>query len=200
MLLQEYNDLEKFEILNESEGGEKTYRLRGVFSRSGVKNKNGRIYSREIMEAAVQSAQEAVKSGRFVGELDHPATPKVNIDKISHKITELKITPDGAVIGEMIPAGPEKYKFIALLEDKIGVGVSTRGIGNVKPSKEMGEEVLQVQPGYKMNAIDIVHDPSAGTYPEAVYEGYEYDEGSRIFAVSSNFKEVFDDVFSKRLK
>lgn len=200
MLLQEYNDLEKFEVLNESEGGEKTYRLRGVFSRAGVKNKNGRIYTREIMEAAVQAAQEAVKSGRFVGELDHPATPKINIEKISHKITELRMTEDGAMVGEMIPAGPEKYKFISLLEDKIGVGVSTRGIGNVKSIKSMGEEILQVQEGYKMNAIDIVHDPSAGTYPEAVYESYEYNEGSKIFAVSSNFKEVFDEVFSKRVK
>jgi len=199
MLLQEYNDLEKFEVLNESEGGEKTYRLRGVFSRVNEKNKNGRIYTREIMEEAVSSAQEAIKSGRFVGELDHPSTPKINIDKISHKITELRMTPDGAVIGEMVPAGPEKYKFIALLEDKIGVGVSTRGVGNVKSVKEMGEDILKVQPGYRMNAIDIVHDPSAGTYPEAVYEGYEYEE-SRIFAVSGNFKEIFDDVFSKRLK
>lgn len=199
MLLQEYNDLEKFEVLNESEGGEKTYRLRGVFSRSGTKNKNGRIYSREIMEAAVEAAQEAVKTGRFVGELDHPASPKINIDKISHKITELKFTPDGAVIGEMVPAGPDKYKFISLLEDKIGVGVSTRGIGNVKPIRSMGEEILQVQEGYQMRAIDVVHDPSAGTYPEAVYESTEYGEG-RIFAVSSNFKEVFDEVFSKRVK
>jgi len=114
--------------------------------------------------------------------------------------TELRITPDGAVIGEMVPAGPDKYKFIALLEDGIGVGVSTRGVGNVKPVRTMGEEILQVQPGYRMNAIDIVHDPSAGTYPEAVYESYEYDEKSKLFAVSSNFKEVFDDVFSKRLK
>lgn len=199
MLLQEFNDLEKFEILNESEGGEKTYRLRGVFSRSGVKNKNGRIYNREIMEAAVEAAQEAVKAGRFVGELDHPASPKINIDKISHKITELRFTPDGAVIGEIVPAGPEKYKFISLLEDGIGVGVSTRGIGNVKQIKHMGEDILEVQQGYQMRAIDIVHDPSAGTYPEAVYESTEYNEG-RIFAVSSNFKEVFDEVFSKRLK
>ena len=199
MLLQEFNNLEKFEVLNESEGGEKTYRLRGVFSRAGVKNKNGRIYSRDIMEAAVESAQEAVKSGRFVGELDHPASPKINIDKISHKITELRFTPDGAVIGEMVPAGPEKYKFIALLEDGIGVGVSTRGIGNVRQTKHMGEDILEVMQGYQMRAIDIVHDPSAGTYPEAVYESTEYDTG-RIFAVSSNFKEVFDEVFSKRLK
>lgn len=199
MLLQEFNDLEKFEILNESEGGEKTYRLRGIFSRAGVKNKNGRIYSREIMEAAVNLAQEDVKAGRFVGELDHPPTPKINIDKISHKIIELKMTPDGAVIGEMVPAGPDKHKFIALLEDGIGVGVSTRGIGNVRQSKHMGEDILEVQSGYQMKAIDVVHDPSAGTYPESVYESTEYNTG-RIFAVSSNFKEVFDEVFSKRLK
>ncbi len=199
MFLQEYNDLEKFEVLNESEHGEKTYRLRGVFSRIGVKNKNGRIYRREIMEAAIQAAQEAMKNGRFVGELDHPSTPKINIGKISHKITDLRITEDGAVVGEIIPAGPEKQKLISLLEDGIGAGVSTRGIGNVKQIKNsMGEDILDVQEGYQMKAIDVVHDPSAGTYPDPVYESTEQNE-SRIFAVSSNFKEVWDEVFSKRL-
>lgn len=199
MLLQEYNDLEKFEVLNESEGGEKIYRLRGVFSRAGVKNKNNRFYSREIMEAAVDAAQDFIKNGRFVGELDHPASPKINIGMISHKITELRMMPDGAVIGEMVPAGPEKYKFISLLEDGINPGVSTRGIGNVRQIKQMGEDILEVQQGYQMKAIDIVHDPSAGTYPEAVYESAEYEVG-KIFAVSGNFKEVFNEVFSKRLK
>lgn len=196
MLLQDYNNLEKFEVLNESEGGEKTYRLRGVFSRVGVKNKNGRIYKREIMEEAVNLVQEEIKAGRFVGELMHPSSPQINIDKISHKITELKITPDGAVIGEMIPAGPRKRELISLLEDGIGVGVSTRGVGNIKQIKFMGEDVLEVQKGFQMKAIDIVHDPSAGTYPETVYESTE----SKVFAVPMNFKEVFDDVFSKRLK
>jgi len=198
MFLQEYENLERFEVLNESEGGEKTFRLRGVFSRIGVINKNKRVYPKDIMEAAIQAAQEDMKNGRFVGELDHPATPKINIGNISHKITDLRITEDGAVVGEIIPAGPEKYKLISLLEDGINPGVSTRGVGNVKQSKgPMGEDVLEVQEGYQMKAIDIVHDPSAGTYPEKVYESY--DEATGLFAVSANFKAVFDEVFNKKL-
>ena len=198
MFLQEYENLERFEVLNESEGGEKTFRLRGVFSRIGIINKNKRIYPKHIMEAAIQAAQEDMRNGRFVGELDHPATPKINIGNISHKITDLRITEDGAVVGEIIPAGPEKYKLISLLEDGINPGVSTRGVGNVKQTKDpMGEDVLEVQEGYQMKAIDIVHDPSAGTYPEKVYESY--DESTGLFAVSANFKAVFDEVFNKKL-
>ena len=201
MFLQESTLLERFEVLQESEGGEKTYRLRGVFSKAGVINKNNRIYSREIMEEAVEDANSLIKAGRFVGEIEHPSTPKINLERISHKITELKITSDGSVIGEMVPAGPAKNILIELLKDKINVGVSTRGVGSVKPTKTpIGESVLEVQRGYKMSAIDIVHDPSAGTFPEAVFESTEYSERSNIYAVSYNFKGVWNEVFNKGLK
>lgn len=201
MFLQESNDLERFEVLQESEGGEKTYRLRGIFSKAGVVNKNKRIYSREIMEEAVRQATDLIKQGRFVGEIEHPSSPKINLERISHKITELKMTSDGAVIGEMVPAGPSKHVLIELLADKINVGVSTRGVGTVKPYRgPLGEGLLEVQPGYMMNAIDIVHDPSAGTFPEAVFESTEYDMESRVYAISYDFRGVWGEVFNKGLE
>lgn len=198
MLLEEPVLLTNFDVLKEDNNGqEKSYKLRGVFSRCDVINKNKRIYKRGIMEEAVLGLQEAIQSGGFVGELDHPPTPKINMDKISHKITKLAIAEDGAVVGEIIPAGPRKRELINLMEDGIRLGVSTRGVGAVKPyNGPLGEGLLEVQPGFQMKAIDIVFDPSAGTYPEQVLESTEYEEERRILlAVPSNFKAIWDDVF-----
>lgn len=198
MFLEEFNILDKFQVLNEDDGNsEKTYKLRGVFSRADVANKNKRVYRREIMEEVLNNLLPLIENGGFVGELDHPPSPKVNMEKISHKITKLTLTPDGALIGEMIPAGPRKSDLISLLEDKIRVGVSTRGVGQLKPyNGPLGEGLLEVQPGYQMKAIDIVFDPSAGTYPEAVLEDTEYERKQYLY-VPSSFKAIWNDVFSK---
>jgi len=200
MLLEEPTLLEKFEVLSEDSDGEKSYKLRGVFSRCDVANKNKRVYRRSIMEEVVNNLQEIIENGGFVGELDHPPTPKINMDKISHKVTKLALTEDGAIVGEIIPAGPKKHDLIELMKDNIRVGVSTRGVGAVKPYKgPLGEGLVEVQPGYQMRAIDIVFDPSAGTFPEAVLENTEYDEDKKLWLASpSNFKAIWDDVFGRK--
>lgn len=201
MLLEEPILLTNFDVLKEeTDGPEKSYKLRGVFSRCDAANKNKRVYKRGIMEEVISDLQEAIKSGGFVGELDHPPTPKINMDKISHKITKLAIAEDGAVVGEIVPAGPRKNELIQLMEDGIRLGVSTRGVGSVKPyNGPLGEGLVEVQPGYKMKAIDIVFDPSAGTFPEMVYEDTQLEEERKILlAVPSNFKAVWDDVFGRK--
>lgn len=196
MLLEEFNVLNQYEILSEGEGRERRYALRGVFSKCGVPNKNKRVYPMDVLKPVVESLQEDIENGAFVGELDHPPTPKVNMDKISHKITKLSIAEDGAIVGEIIPAGPKKYDLIRLMEDKIRIGVSTRGIGGVKPySGPLGEGLVEVQPGYKMKAIDIVFDPSeSNAIPETIIES---TDDKIIFATPSNFKAIWDEVFSK---
>ncbi len=197
MLLEEPTLLERFEILSEGANGEKTYKLRGIFSRCDSANKNKRIYRRSIMEEVIGDLQESIQNGGFVGELDHPPTPKVNMKEISHKITKLALTEDGAVVGEIVPAGPRKNDFEQIMKDGIRVGVSTRGVGSVKPySGPLGEGLVEVQPGYKMKAIDVVFDPSAGTFPEKVFESTEEEDDKKILlAVPAGFKAVWDDVF-----
>jgi len=200
MLLEEPTLLEKWEILSEDTGGEKTYKLRGVFSRYGAANKNKRLYPKSVMEETINGLQSLIEDGGFVGELDHPPTPKVNMEKISHKITKLAMMEDGAVIGELVPAGPKKKDLIQIMEDKIRVGVSTRGVGSVKPySGPLGEDLVEVQPGYKMKAIDIVFDPSAGTFPESVFEDTEYEDEKKVLLASpTNFKAIWDEVFGRK--
>lgn len=192
-VLEEFS--QEYEILKEDiDRGQRTYRIRGVMSRAGSNNvnKNKRFYPIEVMKESINEVQEFIKANRFLGELDHPASPKINMDKISHKITKLQMAEDGSVLGEMVPAGPYKDKLISIIEDGIGFGVSTRGTGNTRPSRQLGEGIVEVMPGYKLRAIDIVHDPSAGAYPEVVKE-----DTQNIFTVPSRFKDIWDDVFSK---
>jgi hypothetical protein len=175
-LLEDYSDIGKYTILeSEIVGGERTYRLRGSLGRCDFPNKNKRIYPMSVMRPVIEGLQEAVRDGRFVGELDHPPTPKINMEKISHKITQLSLTEDGHIIGEIIPTTNTQGKELnALLRDGIKVGVSTRGTGAVKPySGNLGEGFVEVQPGFRMFAIDVVWDPSASTIPDVVLESYE---------------------------
>jgi len=196
-LLEDYNDLENMQILeSDVDKGQRIYKLRGVFSKIGVVNKNRRVYSESVMVPVIQELQEAIREGGFVGQLNHPTNPQINMREISHKVTKLAISENGLVIGEMVPAGPDKLKLNSLLEDKIKCGVSTRGTGAVRPYSgplaEGRQGIVEVMPGYKMRAIDIVFDPSAGTFPTVVQENTDYG----VFSVPNSFKGVWDSVFN----
>jgi hypothetical protein len=189
-ILEEFS--QEYEILKEDmDQGQRVYKIRGVMSKAGVINKNKRLYPLVVMKESVGDVQTLIEANRFLGEINHPKSPAINMDKISHKVTKLQMTEDGVVIGEMVPAGPYKDRLISIIEDGIGFGVSTRGTGSVKPSNGFGEGIVEVTPGYKLRAIDIVHDPSAGTYPSVVKEATE-----NIFTIPSKFKDVWDEVFN----
>lgn len=195
MVLEEYS-LE-YEIIKEDvDKGSRIYKIRGVMGRAGYPNKNKRVYPIPVMKESVSSVQESIQANRFLGELDHPASPKINMDKISHKIVLLTMKEDGIVLGEMLPAGPYKDKLISLIEDQIGFGVSTRGTGGVRPyNGPLGEGLDEVTPGYALRAIDIVHDPSANAFPNIVKE-----ETENFFTVPNNFKSVWEEVFHSNKK
>lgn len=189
-ILEEFT--REYEILKEDvDRGVRTYKIRGVMGRANYPNKNRRIYPMEVMRESVDSVQDAIRSSRFLGELDHPSSMKINMDKISHKITSLTLTEDGTVLGEMIPAGPNKEALIALIEDGIGFGVSTRGTGDLRPYRgPLGEGLQEVNRGYLLRAIDIVHDPSANAFPNVIKE-----ETSNYFTVPKNFQKIWNEVF-----
>lgn len=191
-ILEEFT--QEYEILKEDvDRGVRMYKIRGVMGRANYPNKNRRIYPLDVMRESVEAVQEAILGNRFLGELDHPTdSPKINMDKISHKITSLTMNEDGVVIGEMIPAGPNKDKLIAIIEDGIGFGVSTRGTGGVSPYRgPLGEGLDEVNRGYLLRAIDIVHDPSANAFPTVIKE----DTNRSFFTVPANFKKVWNDAF-----
>jgi len=193
IILEEFSN--SYEILKEDiDKGARVYKIRGIMGRANYPNKNKRVYPISVIKESIDEVQELIKGNRFLGELDHPNSPKINMDKISHKITNLFLSEDGSIIGEMIPAGPNKNLLISLIEDGIGFGVSTRGTGTVRPyNGPLGEGLMEVVPGYKLRAIDIVHEPSASAFPNVIRENTE----DNMFFVPSSFKSVFNEVFHK---
>jgi len=189
-ILEEFT--QEYEIIKEDmDRGTRMYKIRGVMGRANYPNKNRRVYPLDIMQESVNAVQESILNNRFLGEIDHPNSQKINMDKVSHKITSLAMDEAGVVLGEMIPAGPNKDKLISLIEDKIGFGVSTRGSGTVRPyNGPLGEGLEEVVRGYSLCAIDIVHNPSANAFPNVVKE-----DTQKFFTVPTNFKEIWNEVF-----
>lgn len=195
ILLEDFNILEQYDIKKTS-GDVPSYYLRGVFSRCDTPNKNKRIYPRTVMEEAISHIRPLLEKRGLVGELDHPPSPKVNVRGISHVITKLAIAPDGAILGEAEAIDPHLQK---LMDAKVRLGVSTRGLGKVEAYHgQLGEGYVQVQPGYEIKAIDIVFDPSQNSYPNYVKEDTE--EPRRIMIGSTvKFRKVWEDIFGNKL-
>ena len=164
------NDIEF--LVTEGKNGKKNYAIQGIFAQAEKKNRNGRIYPMPIMEKAVGKYDtEQVQKGRAVGELNHPEGPTVNLDKVSHKIDELKFEGNDIVGKASILNTPMGEVVKGLLDGGVTFGVSTRGMGSL--SQRNGAMV--VNDDYILNAVDIVQDPSApGAFVNGIMEGVEW--------------------------
>ena len=191
LLLQEEQNLEQFEILTESEN--KRPFLRGVLGRANYPNKNKRVYPVDVMQEAIETVKPRVQKKGFFGELGHPNSPKVREEHISHYISKLDLAEDGSLIGEIKPTSSYYGQMLeSYLRDGLSLGVSTRAAGNLRPYRgPLGEGLMEVQPGLKFFAIDVVVDPSAGTYPDIVTE----DVNNVIFGSTKKFREIWDSCF-----
>lgn len=171
-LIAEYNESDVEFITEAKEGEGKKYIISGVFAQSESKNRNGRIYPRPIMEKAVSKyVAEQVSKDRAVGELNHPEGPTVNLDKVSHKITELKMKGNNVVGKAQILDTPNGKIVQGLLDGGVKLGVSTRGMGSLA---QQGNAMV-VKDDYLLNTIDIVQDPSApGAFVNGIMEGVEW--------------------------
>ena len=164
-LISEYHDSNLQVITEKTKDGGKTYVIEGVFMQADKKNRNGRVYEKSILEGAVNKyVTEQVKTGRAVGELNHPEGPTINLDKVSHKITELKFEGSN-VIGKASILNTPMGKIVeGLLEGGVKLGVSSRGMGtlvNKQGTSHVGKDFM-------LSTVDIVQDPSA---PEAFVNG-----------------------------
>lgn len=182
-LISEYMD-NKLEVgvedeLNEATGKTiKRFTIEGIFAQAEQKNRNGRIYPKQVMESAVHKyVTEQVKTGRAVGELNHPAGPTINLEKVSHLITDLVWEGNDVVGKARITSTPMGDVVKGLLEDGVKLGVSTRGMGSL----EQREGTMYVKDDFMLNTVDIVQDPSAAAaFVNGIYEGREwiYDGGT----------------------
>jgi len=171
-LISEHVDQDIQFIVEKNEKGEKTYMIEGVFAQAEQPNRNGRMYPMNVMEQAVgKYKKEFVGNGRAVGELNHPDGPTINLDKVSHLVTELNFKGNDVVGKAKILDTPNGNIAKKLLEGGVKLGVSTRGMGSLMPKGD----VMVVKPDYNLNAIDIVQDPSApGAFVNGIMEGVEW--------------------------
>ena len=164
-LITEYTESSLECIVEKNDAGEKQYKIQGIFAQTDKKNRNGRVYPKEIMEKAVAKYdKEQIQTNRAVGELNHPEGPTVNLDKVSHLIKELKFQGNDVVGKAQILDTPNGKIVKGLLDGGVQLGVSTRGMGSL----ENRNGAMQVRDDFILSTVDIVQDPSA---PEAFVNG-----------------------------
>jgi hypothetical protein len=159
---------EELNYLTEArEDGSKDHYIEGIFLQANKPNRNGRIYPVSTMDAAVSKYMDThVNNNRAYGELGHPDGPQINLDRVSHLITSLKKDGDNYVGKAKLADTPMGNIAKGLLKSGANLGVSSRGLGSLKPNKQ---GIMEVQNDFKLaTAADIVADPSA---PDAYVKG-----------------------------
>ena len=160
-------EIENVEFIVENRNGKKSMYIEGVFLQGNIKNRNGRMYPMETLRKEVGRYNENhIQSGSALGELGHPEGPTVNLDRVSHKIVSLKESGSNFIGKAKILGTPMGKIASSLIEEGVKLGVSSRGIGSLKPTREgvnvVGDDFML------STAADIVADPSA---PDAFVEG-----------------------------
>lgn len=160
-------------IVEEASNGKKNYSIKGIFMQSDIKNKNGRVYPKEILQKEVaRYNREFIQKSRAFGELGHPDGPTVNLERVSHMIKALY--PEGNnFIGEARVLDTPYGKIVkSLIDEGAKLGVSSRGMGTLR--SVAGTNVVS-DDYYLATAADIVADPSApDAFVEGIMEGKEW--------------------------
>ena len=160
-------------LIEEDEKGGKNYKIRGIFMQADIKNRNGRVYPMEVLQKEVSKYNKNfIKENRAFGELGHPDGPTVNLERVSHMITDLH--PDGKnFIGEAKIMDTPMGKIVKnLMDEGAKLGVSSRGMGSL--DQRNGANYVR-DDFYLATAADIVADPSApNAFVEGIMEGREW--------------------------
>ena len=160
-------------ITEDKEGGGKNYKIKGIFLQADIKNRNGRVYPMEVLEKEVNRYNKKfINENRAYGELGHPEGPTVNLERVSHMVTELY--PDGKnFMGEAkITNTPYGNIVKSLIDEGAKLGVSSRGMGSLE--NRSGANYVKSD-FYLATAADIVADPSApDAFVQGVMEGKEW--------------------------
>ena len=193
-LIAEYNENNIECIVEKKEDGTKKYAIEGVFMQSEAKNRNGRIYPKKIMENAVSKYVDTqVSQNRAVGELNHPEGPTVNLDKVSHLITDLRWEGNDVVGKAQILDTPIGQIVKGLLEGGVNLGVSTRGMGSL----ESRGGVNYVGSDFTLSTVDIVQDPSApNAFVNGIMEGVEWVWSNGILTAQEICEEIEETEFN----
>ena len=188
-------------LVEASDNGSKNYFIEGIMMQGERVNRNGRMYSLPILEGECKRyTKEYVNKKRALGELNHPAGPSVNLDRVSHMIVELNQNGSDFIGKAKILDTPMGKIVKSLIDEGALLGVSSRGMGSLKKVNEVNE----VQSDFTLSAIDIVADPSApDAFVNGILEGKEWiwDNGilkeKQIAEYNNNLRKVSSRDFEK---
>ena len=189
-LICEVNEQDVQYITEANENGQKDYKIKGVFMQGEIKNRNGRVYPMQVLDEQVKKYTENyVNQNRAYGELGHPSGPTINLERVSHMITDL--TKEGNnYIGEAKIMDTPYGKIVKnLMDEGAKLGVSSRGMGSLKQN---GNSQVVQKDYHLATAADIVADPSApDAFVEGIMEGKEWvwDNGVLREAQVNEYKE-----------
>ena len=189
-LICEVNE-ENLEYISEAkENGEKDYKIKGVFMQGEIKNRNGRVYPMQVLDEQVQKYKESyIDKNRAYGELGHPNGPTINLERVSHMITDLKKEGNNYIGEAKIMDTPYGKIVKNLMDEGAKLGVSSRGMGSLKQN---GNSQVVQKDYHLATAADIVADPSApDAFVEGIMEGKEWvwDNGVLREAQVNEYKE-----------
>ena len=166
-------NIEEVNVLVEESNGKKNLYIEGIFLQSEMKNRNGRIYPFDVLDREVRKyTEQYVNTGRALGELGHPDGPSINLDRVSHKIVELRSEGANFYGKARILDTPMGKIAKSLLDEGVKLGVSSRGMGSL----EERNGVKYVRDDFMLaTAADIVADPSApDAFVQGIMEGKEW--------------------------
>ena len=193
-------EVQNAEYLVEEVNGKKKYKIKGIFLQSDLKNRNGRVYPKDILENEVSRYnREFINKKRAFGELGHPDGPTVNLERVSHMITSLK--PDGKnFIGEAKIMDTPYGKIVkGLIDEGAQLGVSSRGMGSL--IQRNGANYVK-DDFYLATAADIVADPSApAAFVEGIMENKEWvwDNGRLVDRDIEAWKQQIREAKQRKL-
>ena len=195
LISEQWDDNIEYIVEADPKTGKKSVYIEGIMLQTEVKNKNGRIYPKDIMKKEVaRYTKEFIDQQRAYGELGHPEGPTINLERTSHLITELKEDGNNYIGRAKILSTPMGEIVKSLLADGARLGVSSRGMGSLKASKRDGGTQL-VQSDFQLaTAADIVADPSApDAFVEGIMENHEWYVENGIYKVRE-IEEMQDEI------
>ena len=189
-LICEVNEQDVQYITEANENGQKDYKIKGVFMQGEIKNRNGRVYPMQVLDEQVKKYNENyVKQNRAYGELGHPSGPTINLERVSHMITDLNKEGNNYIGEAKIMDTPYGKIVKNLMDEGAKLGVSSRGMGSLKQN---GNSQVVQKDYHLATAADIVADPSApDAFVEGIMEGKEWvwDNGVLREAQVNEYKE-----------
>ena len=154
--------------------------VKGVLQRADAKNQNGRVYPREILTREAKNYnQNFIKQSRAMGELDHPDSSVVNLQNVSHNVTEMHFEGDNLLGTVEILTTPAGKILRELFKNGIKLGISSRGMGSVETIEEAdGKPAMKVGDDFELIAFDFVSNPSThGAFMHPLTEGVDRTQG-----------------------